>query len=86
MLIKENGSVLEICERVGYTSLGSFSSLFHQRVGLSPLQYRRKLWNLSSEPFRYPLQAIPSCYAFRLLGAPVNAQYRRNIKATESIE
>ena len=43
MLITENYSVSEICERVGYTSLGSFSSLFLKQVGMAPTLYRRKL-------------------------------------------
>jgi len=72
MLITENFNVSEVCERVGYMSLGSFSSLFHKRVGMSPTSYRRTLWALSSEPFRYPSQVIPSCYAFNFLRKPVN--------------
>lgn len=67
MLITENYSVSEVCERVGYTSLGSFSSLFLKRVGLPPTSYRRTLWQLSSEPFRFPAQAIPACYAYHFL-------------------
>lgn len=67
MLITENFSVSEVCERVGYTSLGSFSSRFLKEVGVAPTLYRRKLWAMSSEPFRYPAQAIPSCYAFHFI-------------------
>ncbi len=33
MLITENFSVSEICEKVGYASLGSFSSLFLKKTG-----------------------------------------------------
>ena len=71
MLITENYSVSEVCERVGYMSLGSFSSLFLKQVGLPPSSYRRKLWQLSSEPFRYPSQVIPACYVHHFLGKPV---------------
>lgn len=35
-------SVTEICFDVGFVSLGSFSSLFRQKVGLSPETYRRQ--------------------------------------------
>jgi AraC-like DNA-binding protein len=35
-------SVTEICFDVGFVSLGSFSSLFRQKVGLSPEAYRRQ--------------------------------------------
>ena len=72
MLITENYSVSEICERVGYMSLGSFSSLFLKHVGMPPTSYRRTLWSLSREPFRYPSQVIPACYAYHFLSKPVN--------------
>lgn len=72
MLITENFSVSEICERVGYVSLGSFSSLFLKQVGMAPTSYRRTLWQLSNEPFRYPIQAIPACYAYHFFRKPSN--------------
>mgnify|MGYP001548091072 CR=1 FL=1 len=69
LLISGDASIGEVCEQVGYQSLGSFSSLFRKQVGISPLAYRRRLWNLSRESFRYPSQAIPSCYAYHFLGS-----------------
>lgn len=68
MLITENLSVSEVCEKVGYTSLGSFSSLFLKQVGMAPTLYRRKLWALSTEAYRFPSQVIPACYAYHFLG------------------
>ena len=68
MLITENFSVSEVCERVGYASLGSFSSLFQKQVGMAPSAYRRKLWALSTEAYRFPSQAIPACFAYHFLG------------------
>ena len=66
MLITENYSVSEVCEKVGYTSLGSFSSLFVKQVGMAPTLYRRKLWTLSSEAFRFPyrlyLHVMPTIF------------------------
>ena len=35
-------SVTEVCFEVGFQSLGSFSSLFHARVGDTPVNYRRR--------------------------------------------
>jgi len=64
MLIMENFSVSEVCEKVGYISVGSFSSLFLKHVGMAPTLYRRKLWALSTEAYRFPTQAIPACYAY----------------------
>lgn len=34
--------VTEICYAVGFESLGSFSALFHRRVGVSPSAFRKK--------------------------------------------
>jgi len=72
MLITENFSVSEVCENVGYASLGSFSSLFLKQVGVAPTLYRRKLWALSSEKYRFPSQAIPACFAYHFLGKRFN--------------
>jgi AraC-like DNA-binding protein len=71
MLITENYSISEICERIGYVSIGSFSNRFKEKVGISPTQYRRRLWNLSSEPLSFPMQSIPMCYAHHLFGAKI---------------
>lgn len=68
MLITEHFSVSEVCEKVGYASLGSFSSLFVKQVGVAPTSYRRKLWALSAEAYCFPAQAIPACYAYHFLG------------------
>ncbi|WP_339892005.1 AraC family transcriptional regulator [Neptuniibacter pectenicola] len=68
MLITENFSVSEVCEKVGYASLGSFSSLFLKRTGMAPTLYRRKLWALSTEAYRFPSQVIPACYAHHFIG------------------
>ena len=72
MLITENLSVSEVCEQVGYISLGSFSSLFLKQVGMPPTLYRRTLWALSTETFHFPSQVIPSCYAYHFLGKSPN--------------
>lgn len=72
MLITESFSVSEICEKVGYMSLGSFSSLFLKQVGVAPTFYRRKLWAMSTEAYRFPSQAIPACYAYNFLGKMAN--------------
>lgn len=68
LLITSKLSINDICERVGYTSVGSFSLLFRKKTGMSPTQYRSKLWSLSKDPLSYPVHAIPSCYAHRLFG------------------
>ena len=42
LLEADNSSVTEICFGLGYSSLGSFSTLFAERVGCPPLAWRRR--------------------------------------------
>ncbi|HSL01724.1 MAG TPA: helix-turn-helix domain-containing protein [Rubrobacteraceae bacterium] len=41
LLASGSHNVTEVCFEVGVSSLGSFSALFANRVGLSPSEYRR---------------------------------------------
>jgi AraC-like DNA-binding protein len=51
-------TVTEICFRVGFESLGSFSALFHKIVGWSPSIYRARAWEMRKNPLKF----IPNCY------------------------
>lgn len=42
LLKSSDSSITEICLAVGFESLGSFSTLFRNRVGLSPKAYRSR--------------------------------------------
>ncbi|HUS32281.1 MAG TPA: AraC family transcriptional regulator [Kofleriaceae bacterium] len=56
-------SVTEVCHEVGFESLGTFSSTFRKRVGLSPREYQRR-----ARPFvqslGVPILYIPSCFLY----------------------
>jgi AraC-like DNA-binding protein len=41
LLLRGDLSVTDVCFAVGYSSLGTFSSRFHDLVGTSPSAYRR---------------------------------------------
>ena len=43
LLARGEHSVTEVCMEVGFSSLGSFSTLFAQRVGETPSAYRRRV-------------------------------------------
>lgn len=43
MLAKGDRSVTEVCMDVGFSSLGSFSTLFSRRFGETPSAYRRRV-------------------------------------------
>lgn len=49
-------TVTEICHRVGFTSLGSFSARFSTLVGMSPTAYRRAHAARAAP-------AVPACFA-----------------------
>lgn len=73
-------SVTEACFEVGFSSLGSFSSLFRRAVGCTPSQYRKETLAWAQVPgalvwaTRAPGGAervvVPSCFAF-MFGAPL---------------
>lgn len=52
-----NLTVTEVCTTVGFASLGSFSSRFHELVGESPTAYRDR-WAARGGPH------VPGCYLF----------------------
>lgn len=54
-------SVTEICHLVGFSSLGTFSTRFKTRTGLSPSEYR-------STYVRAGASLIPGCYAMLWAG------------------
>lgn len=54
-------SVTEVCYRVGFDSLGTFSASFRRRTGLSPRE-----WQRAARPFvqsrGVPVLYIPGCF------------------------
>ena len=56
LLRSANLTVTEICDLVGFSSLGSFSSRFSELVGMSPSDYRREAVARGGPP------SIPGCF------------------------
>ena len=54
-------SVTDVCMEVGFSSLGSFSTLFAHRVGESPSAYRRRIRPLVAVPGRGVSHLTPGC-------------------------
>jgi AraC-like DNA-binding protein len=63
LLARGERSVTDACMEVGFSSLGSFSTLFKQRVGTSPSEYRRR---------GKPASPIPGCLGL-LAALPASA-------------
>lgn len=62
LLEKEGISVGEVCDRVGFESPGSFSSLFRKRVGHSPQQYRQMARLRQQRQKEEPKRFVPHCF------------------------
>jgi AraC-like DNA-binding protein len=54
-------SVTDVCMEVGFSSLGSFSTLFTRRVGEPPSVYRRRVRAMVQVPGRLPAELTPGC-------------------------
>lgn len=54
-------SVTDVCMEVGFSSLGSFSTLFLRRIGESPSAYQRRMRPMVQVPGRLPLSLTPGC-------------------------
>ena len=66
--------VTEICDQIGFQSLGSFSSLFRRLTGETPAEYRAK---------RRKTVYIPSCFVRMYRAEPRKPRSRRSTENTE---
>ena len=62
MLLQENKPVTEVCNEVGFESIGSFSVLFKKEIGFAPQYYRNMAWLKKQEQKKQPKKAIPHCF------------------------
>lgn len=63
-------SVSEICNDVGFESLGSFSILFKKESGYAPQYYRNQAWKKKQEALRQPRSFIPHCFIETCTASP----------------
>jgi AraC-like DNA-binding protein len=71
LLIVSTRPVTTICFDVGFTSLGSFSSLFRRAVGLSPIEFRRRVRAWVTVPGRHPWAFVPFCFGQHFAPTPI---------------
>src|ERR671921_1263154 len=81
LLARGSHNVTEACFEVGFSSLGSFSTLFAHRVGLSPSEYRRYARSRISVPDTVRPLFIPSCFLAMLYGSTEDRNFREVGKA-----
>jgi AraC-like DNA-binding protein len=61
--LKDDLSITDVCYRIGFESISSFSSLFKNITGTSPLLYQQNQRKIKSQIKTAPLTFIPRCYA-----------------------
>jgi AraC-like DNA-binding protein len=61
-LLAHNKPVTEVCNEVGFESIGSFSMLFKKEVGFAPQYYRNMAYKKKMEHLAQPRKAIPHCF------------------------
>ena len=62
LLAKEGISITDVCNQIGFESLGSFSSLFRKESGYSPQYYRNIAWLKKKLSKEQPRRFIPHCF------------------------
>ena len=76
LLVARGDTVTSVCFDVGCSSLGSFSALFHRRVGLAPSTYRAQTRRLVQVPGGLRRALSPGC--FELMAQAWEVQFRRS--------
>jgi len=62
-LLAANKPVTEVCNEVGFESIGSFSSLFKKETGFPPTYYRNQAWLKKQMSQSHPKRFIPNCFS-----------------------
>ena len=63
LLARGDHSVTEVCMEVGFSSLGSFSTLFAAKVGESPSAYQRRMRVTVAVPRSLRAVLFPGCFS-----------------------
>jgi len=61
-LLSENKPVTEVCNEVGFESIGSFSVLFKKEIGFVPQYYRNMAYKKKMELLAQPKKGIQHCF------------------------
>jgi AraC-like DNA-binding protein len=83
LLIVTSLSVTDVCMAVGFSSLGSFSSLFSRLVGISPSKFRRRHEAATAPQQQLPSSLIPGCLSL-MSGMSNEEQFSRRQPVDEA--
>jgi AraC-like DNA-binding protein len=76
LLILTDQTVTEVCMAVGFSSLGSFSTLFARRVGVSPSVFQRQHRAPAGQPRQLPPELIPGCVSLMALAHSTKGNFQ----------
>ena len=62
ILLSENKPVSEVCNQVGFESIGTFSNLFKKEIGFPPTYYRNMAWLKKQEAKEQPKKIYPGLF------------------------
>jgi AraC-like DNA-binding protein len=62
-LLQAGTTVSDVCYKVGFESLGSFSTLFKRIAGLTPSAYLLQQLQIKTHIAKTPLHFVPACFA-----------------------
>ncbi len=65
LLAGDHASITDVCLEVGYSSLGSFSTMFAERAGCPPSAWRRRYVQVAADVHERSAFLIPWCYVVR---------------------
>jgi len=62
LLTDERLSVTDVCNAVGFESMGSFSVLFKKEIGMNPSTFRNNAVEKKEQSKNFPTSFIPHCF------------------------
>jgi AraC-like DNA-binding protein len=65
LLAGDRASVTDICFDLGFSSLGSFSTMFAERAGCPPSAWRKRFYQVTTAMHDRSVLVIPWCYSIR---------------------
>lgn len=66
-LLQQEMAVTEVCNEVGFESIGSFSVLFKKETGMAPMMYRNMMIMRNQKAKAQPKAFIPHCFIHQLV-------------------
>jgi AraC-like DNA-binding protein len=83
LLILSDLSITNVCMSIGFSSVGSFSTLFLRRAGMSPSEFQRRYRPASLAERQLPASLIPGCLSL-MAGISEKGQFSRRQPVAEA--